>query len=182
VYNQSNFRPKEVTMGKIDWTRVILGVLVGGSFLTAPSQSPDAAVIKHLADTKFATVTNTPGCPAAAVQHGDPNKGASVWLFKASPGCTYPWHWHTPNEQLMMVSGTSEVHMRGEKPVLLHSGAFVFIPSHHIHLFRCKTSCLLYLYSEAPFDIHYVDEAGKEIPPESALKAPSTAAGTAPKR
>jgi hypothetical protein len=37
------------------------------------------------------------------------------------------WHWHTPNEHLMLVSG------------------------------RARQECVMYVHSDGPFDIHYVD-------------------------
>jgi hypothetical protein len=27
--------------------------------------------------------------------------------FKGAAGCVVPWHWHTPTEHMMIVSGTS---------------------------------------------------------------------------
>jgi hypothetical protein len=45
------------------------------------------------------------------------------------------------------------------------------MPSHHAHEFRSTTACTLYVYSDAAFDMHYVDADGKEISPEEALKA-----------
>jgi hypothetical protein len=44
------------------------------------------------------------------------------------------------------------------------------MPSKHVHRFTCTQACTLYVYSDAAFDIHYVDDQGKEIPSEEALK------------
>jgi quercetin dioxygenase-like cupin family protein len=71
----------------------------------------------------------------------------------------------------MMVSGVATVQMKGEKPVTLKAGAFAMMPANHVHQFRCIENCVLYIYSDAAFDIHYVDEQGKEIAPAEALKA-----------
>jgi quercetin dioxygenase-like cupin family protein len=71
----------------------------------------------------------------------------------------------------MIVSGVASAQMKGEKPVTLRAGGFAIMPSHHIHQFRAIKDCVLYVYSDAAFDIHYVDEQGKEISPDEALKA-----------
>lgn len=45
------------------------------------------------------------------------------------------------------------------------------MPSRHVHQFRCERACLLYIYSDVAFDIHYVDGQENEISPAEALKA-----------
>jgi len=37
--------------------------------------------------------------------------------------------------------------------------------------FRCQQACQMYIYSDAAFDIHYVNAQGNEIPAADALKA-----------
>jgi quercetin dioxygenase-like cupin family protein len=61
--------------------------------------------------------------------------------------------------------------MKGEKPITLKAGGFAIMPAHHVHQFRCIENCVLYIYSDTAFDIHYVDQQGKEILPVDALKA-----------
>jgi len=124
----------------------------------------------NMAAMKFVTVPPVPTCARAAVASGDPTKGSSVLLIKATPGCVIPWHWHTPNESVMVVSGTATLQMKDNKPVTLTSGAFALMPSHHAHHFKCLRACALYIHSDAAFDIHYVDKSGNEITPEDALK------------
>ncbi len=86
-------------------------------------------------------------------------------------GCIIPWHWHTPNEHLMVVSGVATIQMKGETPMTLRAGSFAMMPAHHVHQFRCMEDCVLYIYSDAAFDIHYINEQGMEISPDEALKA-----------
>ena len=45
------------------------------------------------------------------------------------------------------------------------------MPSRHIHKFRCANTCVVYISSDAAFDMHYVNAEGKEISPDEALKA-----------
>ena len=147
-------------------------VTIGFSLLVvmASAQESNTPIAQNSAADKFQKVPNVPDCLTAAVQQGDPGKGASVLLLKGTAGCKAPWHWHTPNEQLMMVSGTGRVEMKGQKPVLLRAGGFAVAPSKHVHQFTCAGGgCEFFLHSDAPFDIHYVDQSGKEIPPVQAL-------------
>ncbi len=124
----------------------------------------------NMAAMKFMTVPPVPTCARAAVASGDPTKGASVLLLKATPGCVIPWHWHTPNEYVMVVSGAASLQMKDDKAVTLTSGAFALMPSHHAHHFKCLRACSIYIYSDAAFDIHYVDKQGNELTPADALK------------
>ncbi len=123
----------------------------------------------NVGEMKFVTLPGLPTCVAGAVQDGDPVKGASIILARSDSGCTFPWHWHSPNERVMVVSGRGRAEMKDESPVLLEAGGFALMPSHHIHRFRCEGACRFYLYSDAAFDIHYVDERGAEIAPTAAL-------------
>jgi quercetin dioxygenase-like cupin family protein len=136
--------------------------------------------VRNMPTMKFAPIPGLPTCAPASVQHGDPTKEPSVILGKLAVGCSIPWHWHTPNEHVMMISGVARVEMKDAKPVVLRAGGYALMPSHHIHQFRCTTPCALFVYSDAAFDIHYVDGQAKEISPENALRAvkETTAQGT----
>lgn len=124
----------------------------------------------NMATMKFLTVPPLPTCATAAVPSGDPAKGPSFILAKGNAGCIFPWHWHTPNEHLMMVSGSASLQMKDAKVVTLGAGAFALMPSHHVHQFKCLSACVLYVYSDTAFDMHYVDKQGNEISPADALK------------
>lgn len=92
-------------------------------------------------------------------------------LMKASAACAVPWHWHISNEQIMMLTGTARTQVRGDKDVVLQRGDYFFVPPHHPMRFACATPCTLFVYTGGPFEIHYVDENGKEISPQEALKS-----------
>jgi len=134
-------------------------------------QIAESPVEKHLADANFAPIPNAPDCFLAVIEHGQPDKEASVMLMKASVACAVPWHWHTSNEQIMMLRGTARAQVRGDKDVVLQSGDYFFVPPHHAMRFACATACTLFVYTGGPFEIHYVDENGKEISPQEALKS-----------
>jgi quercetin dioxygenase-like cupin family protein len=143
----------------------------------AAQEAGEAAVVKKAATSKFASGPNTPNCVTVAVEKGDPATGPSVMLARFAPGCFVPWHWHTTNENVMVASGLLRIEMKGEemkgeKPALLRSGDFALMPSHHVHQARCvgSAACLMFIYSDAAFDIHYVGKNDEEISLAEALK------------
>jgi quercetin dioxygenase-like cupin family protein len=132
------------------------------------------AVILHRAsEAKFMAVPGVPECATLAPLHGDMSKGSATLMVRMTAGCMVPYHWHTPSEEMIVMQGTALSQMRGERPVMLKVGAYTQLPSPHVHRFRCtsKVDCLFFLVADAAFDIHFVDEAGKEISTEAALAA-----------
>ncbi len=131
----------------------------------------DMGVLRKSAENKFEPMAGLPPCVTLAVENGDPSNGPSTILFKGAAGCMIPWHWHTPTEQVMIVTGTAKVEMRdGEKAANLGPGGYAMMPSKHVHRFTCSTECSAFVNSDAAFDIHYVDENGKEISAETATR------------
>ena len=133
---------------------------------------------RNVAAMKLTTIPPLPTCAVGSVQSGDPSSGPSVIFAKITTGCVIPWHWHTPNEHLMMVSGTARIDMKGGKPLTLRSGGFARLVSQHQHQFTCQQACQFYVYSDLAFDLHYVNKAGTEITPADALKAVKEKAAT----
>jgi quercetin dioxygenase-like cupin family protein len=149
------------------------------SFLAAPLVAQQAAsdtpIVRNTKPAQFQKIPNLPACLTVAVQRGDPSQGPSILLVKGTAGCHAPWHFHSPNEQLMMVSGTGRVEMKGDHAVNLHSGGFAYAPVKHVHQFTCVGGpCSFFLHSDGPFDIHYVDASGAEIPADQALSKHKT--------
>ncbi len=169
-------------------SRAILVVLAGLSALAvtrllAAQGTEEKSIVAPAASAKFNAIPNVPECFTVAVEKGDPTSGPSVLLAKFAPGCVAPFHWHTPSETAMMVSGSLEVQMKDDKPFVAHHGDFVYLPAHHVHRATCSGSspCLVFLTSEAAFDIHWVDAAGQEISLEAALKNAKPAKTSPPK-
>jgi len=125
----------------------------------------------NMAEMKFTTIPPLPTCSTGSVQNGNPASGPSFIYAQAKTGCTIPWHWHTPNEHLVIISGVVRLDMKDAKSVILRPGGFAVMSSKHIHQFHCVSTCQFYVYSDAAFDLHYVDKAGTEITPADALKA-----------
>jgi hypothetical protein len=120
-----------------------------------------------------------------AVLRGDPGAGPSIILIRGAAGC-HPAPLAHPNETVMFVSGTARVGMKDQAAETLRAGSSAYIPAKHQHDFACTAACSFFLSADGPFDIHYVDEAGNEIPMDKALPKPKAKpaakpAGTPPK-
>jgi len=158
-------------------SRVFLMILaamaaIGSARYLAAQGTEEKAIVSPSATAKFGPIPNAPECFTVAVEKGDPTKGASVILARFVPGCVAPFHWHTPTETAMIVSGSLELQMKDDKALVAHHGDFVFLPAHHIHRATCMGSapCMVFLTSDGAFDVHWVDAAGKEISLEAAVK------------
>ena len=155
--------------------RAILLVALGagvGLVRLAAQGTDEKPIVSTAASAKFGAVPNAPECFTVAVERGDPSKGPSVILAKFTPACVAPYHWHTPSETAMVVSGSLEIQMQGDKSLVTHHGDFAYLPAHHVHRATCLSAapCIVFLSSDAAFDIHWVDANGQEIPLEAALK------------
>lgn len=147
------------------------------------SQEAAQAKIMKMQSAQYMNFPGLPTCASGAVYDGNPGTGPSLLFIKTAKGCKVPWHWHTPSEFVMMQSGTANVEMKNGGPGgTIGKGDYVAFPSKHQHQFTCTTECAFFLYSDAKFDIHYVDAGGNEISPEQALKAVNETATPAPKQ
>ncbi len=146
----------------------VMVLMVVGLAVTSTAQDKPSVV--PMATSKFATPPGSPACYTASVRHGDPSKGASVLITKFTAGCFFPWHWHSTNESIVVMSGSAKLEMKGEVPQNLVAGDYFYMPSKHPHQFTCTAACTLSVTSDSARDVHYIDKDGKEIPPEQALK------------
>ena len=119
---------------------------------------------------KFTKIPGMASCASAATLRGDPRSGPAWVLLKLASGCRVPWHWHTPNEELLVISGQGTLAMKDGKPLQFVPGAYASLPSHHVHQASCSRACLFFNSADAAFDIHYVDASGKEISADQAMK------------
>jgi quercetin dioxygenase-like cupin family protein len=125
---------------------------------------------------KFTPIPDMPSCTSAAILRGNPRSGPAWVLLKLASGCRVPWHWHTANETLLVISGRGTLAMKDGPPLQFAPGAYASLPSHHVHQASCSRACLLFNGADAAFDIHYVDASGEEISLKEALR-PSRARG-----
>ena len=144
-------------------------LLVFTTSISSQAQAPSAAGVHKLS----ATLGDRVGCfPAVGNETGDAAKGPSIVVERWSLGCVIPWHWHTPNEHVMIVSGTLNFEIKGKTPTQVKAGDFILIPSRQISQAKCISTqpCIDFLYTDAAFDVHFVDPEGKEISADEALK------------
>ena len=150
----------------------LLVLLASALIMPLAAQGPDQMPYAAMASSKFVTLPVLPSCMTISAQRGDPVKGAAVLLLKFKSGCVVPWHWHTANENLMMVSGNGKSEMSGGAHTMA-MGDYLYLAGRQVHQFTCISSCLVFDVIDEAFDIHYVDKDGNEIPVEQALKLPA---------
>jgi len=96
-----------------------------------------------------------PACLKVARENGDPDKGPSTFLLEAPSGCVVPAHYHTAEEQLMVVRGDVLTGMEGMAEATLGPGGFAMMPSKAMHWFTCKSkvTCLMFVTFDRAYDI-----------------------------
>jgi quercetin dioxygenase-like cupin family protein len=75
--------------------------------------------------------------------------------MKAKPNCVVPPHYHTAEEQLIIVKGNVSTGMEGMKDTVLGPGGFAMMPSKQPHWFTCtaKEECLMFVTFDRAYDI-----------------------------
>src|SRR6185436_1507868 len=102
---------------------------------SVPTHAEDTAEMITLnpQQMKFTPIPDMPGCASAAILRGNPRSGPAWVLLKLGSGCRVPWHWHTANETLVVISGRGAVEMKDGPPLKFAPGAYASLPSHHMH-------------------------------------------------
>jgi quercetin dioxygenase-like cupin family protein len=132
---------------------VILLVALGASSRGQGQISPHG-IVTPLASAKL-VFDGEPACLKVARENGDPDKGASTFLLEAPSGCVVPAHYHTAEEQLMVVRGDVRTGMDGMAEATLGPGGFAMMPSKAMHWFSCqsKSPCLMFVTFDRKYDI-----------------------------
>ncbi len=126
---------------------------------------------------KFTAIPDLPSCATGAIIRGNPRNGPAWVMLRLASGCQVPMHWHTANEDLVVISGQGMFAMEGGQRLQFSPGAYASLPSHHLHRASCSRTCLLFSIADAAYDIHYVDANGNEISAKRALQQPSKRTG-----
>lgn len=162
-------------------TRTLLGLLaaVTAVGVSVPTHAKDAEQMVTLnpQTLKFTPIPDMPPCASAAILRGDPRSGPAWVLLKLASGCRVPWHWHTANETLLVISGRGTLAMKDGPPLQLVPGAYASLPSHHLHQASCSRACLFFNGADDAFDIHYVDADGNDVSAKKALGRSAEAKG-----
>lgn len=114
------------------WATIVCFFALGQYSIIRPQQHRDPAL---------------PSCGVGSVKDGNPGTGPSVINIKFQSGCVIPWHWHTPNERVVIVSGTARAEMKGMEPVMLKHGDFILLSAKRIHQFTAVTPVEIYDFS-----------------------------------
>lgn len=111
-------------------------------------------------------------CLKGALENGNPDTGPSTFLLKAPAGCRVAAHYHTAEEQLIVIRGKVWTEMKGMPGVTLTAGGIAVMPGKAIHWFSCSgtDSCLMVVTFNQKYDIVWADSsaAGKSetMPPK----------------
>ncbi|HEV8039412.1 MAG TPA: cupin domain-containing protein [Bryobacteraceae bacterium] len=128
-----------------------------GLLLVAMGLAHAQGVVKPLSDVKFQPDEDVK-CLSSAVETGDPSKGPSTIVLRAPQGCLIPWHYHTAEEQLIVIQGKVPTEMEGMPKQVLESGGFAMMPGKMKHRFSCqsKVGCILFVTFDRAYDIFWV--------------------------
>jgi quercetin dioxygenase-like cupin family protein len=118
------------------------------------AQAPHHGVVAPLTSVKLES-DGQPACLKGALENGDPNTGPSTFLLEAEPGCVVPPHYHTAEEQLIVVRGDVSTGMDGMSDQTLSPGGFAMMPGKAMHWFTCqsKGACLMFVTFDSKYDI-----------------------------
>jgi hypothetical protein len=129
---------------------------LAGSLVMAQTPA-EQALTRTAADTDLAWG----GCPdffpdgcAIAVLHGDPAQD-NLDVFLRLPGqSSFPLHWHTSAERMVLVAGELHVNYEGQAAVVLKPGAYAYGPATLPHGGACVSTepCVLFIAFESPLD------------------------------
>ena len=126
--------------------------------LTLSAQGPKAGekagIVRQLSEVRF-PAGDGPDCLQFFLENGDMKTGPSTAIMKAKPNCVVPPHYHTAEEQLIIVKGNVSTGMEGMKDAVLGPGGFAMMASKQPHWFTCtaKEECLMFVTFDRAYDI-----------------------------
>jgi len=128
----------------------------------AQIQPAQHGIVRRLAEVKFEPDDDVK-CLFSTVESGDPDKGPSTIILKAPAGCLVRWHYHTAEEQLIVVEGSVRTEMAGMPAKQLGPGGFAMMPGKVKHQFSCgtPTGCVMFVSFDRAYDIFWVDNKKK---------------------
>ena len=126
--------------------------------VTLSAQGPEPGlkpgIVRQLSSVKF-PAGEGPDCLQFFLENGDLKTGPSTAIMKTQPKCVVPPHYHTAEEQLIIVKGEVAAGMQGMKDATLGPGGFAMMPSKRPHWFTCtaQEECLMFVTFDRPYDI-----------------------------
>jgi quercetin dioxygenase-like cupin family protein len=133
-----------------------IAMLFGITSVFAFAADPANGVTKPLDAMHFAPDDDVK-CLSSALETGDPAKGPSTFALKAPPGCMVPWHFHTAQEQAIVIRGQVKMEMTGHAPMQLGPGGFAMMQGKVAHQFACegRAPCLIIVVFDGVYDIFW---------------------------
>ena len=151
--------PNKITRNRIALLLCGATALILTIALVVYGQAPKSGIVRQLADVKFPQ-DDKPACLQFALENGDLKTGPSTAIMKAAPNCVVPPHYHTAEEQLIIVRGEVSTGMEGMPDTVLRPGGFAMMPSKQVHWFTCtaKEECLMFVTFDRTYDIVWVKQ------------------------
>jgi len=151
---QINGVSRRTTRMVLGLTPLVILLVAAGAASRGQGQTSPHGIVTPLASAHL-VFDGEPACLKVARENGDPDKGASTFLLEAPSGCVVPAHYHTAEEQLMVVRGDVLTGMDGMPEQTLGPGGFAMMPSKAMHWFSCqsKSPCLMFVTFDRKYDI-----------------------------
>ena len=147
---ESNRSVPTTCLSLVCWI-LLLAVTVSAQ---APESGPKPGIVRQLSEVKFPS-GDGPDCLQFFLENGNLKTGCSTAIMKAAPKCVVPPHYHTAEEQLIIVKGNVSTGMQGMQDTVLGPGGFAMMPSKRPHWFTCMATeeCLMFVTFDRAYDI-----------------------------
>jgi len=118
-----------------------------------------SGIVRQLSEVRFPPGEG-PDCLQFFLENGDMKTGPLTAIMKASPNCVVPPHYHSAEEQLIIVKGNVSTGMEGMQDSVLGPGGFAMMPSKQPHWFTCtaKEECLMFVTFDRAYDIVWLKQ------------------------
>ena len=99
-----------------------------------------------------------PGCEFLPLR-GDASREASEAIFRLAAGVSFPKHWHTSAEHILVIEGQLKMKLENGDHYSVGPDTFLYNPAGMIHWGSCgeEQACVYYVYDDQPYDIHLVE-------------------------
>src|ERR1700724_2822583 len=114
--------------------------------ISASAEPAAHGIVTPLAEAQLSQDADV-ACLRSALEAGDPDKGPSTFVLTAAPGCEVTAHYHSAEEQMMVVHGRLLTGMDGMASKALAPGGFALMPGKAVHWLSCrsKAPCTLFV-------------------------------------
>jgi hypothetical protein len=100
--------------GKIG-SMVLVGFMIVGILGAVPPETSDNGIVRSLSQVRFEQDDGVKRLKSS-LESGDTRTGPSTYILNSPPNCIVPWHYHTAQEQLIVIRGSVLTEMDGMQP------------------------------------------------------------------